>query len=180
MKTKILIMLTLVPMLAFAQIKGKKSKDAFTTSQGTEYKVGDVIKLGKASNGEKFAFAYVKKSALSIGNIKKAMKSVQDVKSMNVSNVSSITNTVNTVNNLANNELAEEAISKLMGKAVSPSYVEKNALDTSMEGKKLKIKQFKIFTDKETGETIVHAIAKGGGKNVAVLLELAEKSGEIQ
>jgi len=173
-------MLTLVPMLAFAQIKGKKSKAPFTTSQGTEYKVGDVIQLGKPSNGEKFAFAYVKKSALSIGNIKKAMKSVQDVKNMNVSNVNSIANTVKSVNNLASNELADEAMSKLMMQAVSPSYVEKNALDTTMEGIKLKIKQFKIYTDKETGENIVHAIAKGKGKNVAVLLELAEKSGEIQ
>ena len=108
------------------------------------------------------------------------MKSVQDVKNMNVSNVNSIANTVKSVNNLASNELADEAMSKLMMQAVSPSYVEKNALDTTMEGIKLKIKQFKIYTDKETGENIVHAIAKGKGKNVAVLLELAEKSGEIQ
>ena len=169
----------LVPMLTFAQIKGKKSKTPYKTLQGTEFKVGDVITLGAPSNDQKFAYAYVKKSTLSIGNIKKAMKSVKDVKNMNVSNVRNIANTVESVSSLANTELVDGAMSQLMGKAVSESYVEKNALDASMEGKKFKIKQFKIYTDKETGEQIVHALAKGNGKNIAVLLEFAEKTGEL-
>ena len=180
MKTKILILFMLAPMLTFAQIKGKKSKKPYTTSQGTEFKVGDVITLGKASSGEKFAYAYVKKSGLSIGNITKAVKSVKDVKNLNVSSVQNIANTVDNVNNLASNELVNSAMNQLMGQAVSESYVEENALDVAMEGKKLKIKQFKIYTDKDTGEQIIHAIAKGGGKNVAILLDFAEKTGELK
>lgn len=180
MKSKILIMIMLVPMLTFAQIKGKKSKKPFTTSQGTEYKIGDVITLGTASNEDKFAYVYVKKSAFSIKNIAKAVKSVKDVKNMNVKNIKNISNTINKVNDLANSEIVSNAMTQLMGKAVSVDYVEKNALESTMKDSKFKIKNFKIYTDKATGEQIIHAIAKGGGKNVAILLDFAEKTGELK
>lgn len=179
MKTKILLTLLLVPFVAFAQIKGKKSKSPYKTSKGTEFKVGDVIQLKKASNNNKFAYAYVKKSGLSLGNITKAVKSVRDVKNMNVNSVENISNTLDNVNNLANSELVNSAMNQLMGQAVSPSYVQENALPAAMEGSKFKIKQFKVYTDKDTGDQIVHAIAKGGGKNVAILLDFAEKMGEL-
>jgi hypothetical protein len=179
MKTRILFALLLIPALTFAQIKGKKSKKPYKTPQGTEFKVGDKITLGKPSNGDKFAFVYVKKSALSIANIKNAVNTVNNVKNLNVNNVNSVTNAIKSANNLANNELIDEAVNKLIGQAVSASYVEKNALDTSMIGKTFKIKQFKVYTDKESGDQIVHAIAKGNGKSVAILLEFAEKTGEI-
>ena len=66
-----------------------------------------------------------------------------------------------------------------MGQAVSESYVSENALDDTMNGKTYKIKSFKVYTDKASGESIVHAIAKGNGQTVAILLEFAEKAGEI-
>ncbi|KGL61849.1 hypothetical protein [Polaribacter sp. Hel1_85] len=179
MKKRILVMLLLAPMLLLAQVKGKKSKKSFTTSNGTEFNVGDIVKLEKASNGNKFAYAYVSKSMLSIKNITKAVKSVRDVKNMNVSSVQNISNTLDQVNNLASSELVSGAMAQLMGQAVSESYVSENALDTSVSGKKYKIKSFKVFTDKGSGESIVHAIAKGNGKTVAILLEFAEKAGEI-
>jgi len=180
MKSRILIALLLIPALTFAQIKGKKSKKPFTTSQGTEYKVGDQVTLGTPSNENKFAFVYVKKSALSIANIKNAVNTVNNVKNLNVKNVNGVANTIKTASKLADNAIVDEAMSKLMGKAVSASYVEKNALDNSMVGKSFKIKQFKVYTDKDSGENIVHAILKGNGKNIAILLELAEKTGEIK
>ena len=179
MKKQILVMLLLAPMLVLAQVKGKKSKESFTTSNGTEFNVGDVVKLEKASNDDKFAFVYVNKSMLSLKNITKAVKAVKDAKNMDVTNVNKIANNLETVTNIANSEIVNGAMTQLMGQAVSKSYVEENALDLSMEGKKFKIKQFKVYTDKNTGDSIVHAIAKGNGKTVAVLLEFAEKTGEI-
>ena len=179
MRTKVLLLMMLVPMFALAQIKGKKSKSPYKTSKGTEFKVGQIIKLGKPSNGETFAFAYVKKSGLSLGNIAKAARTINSARNMNVSNVRNIANTVDQVNNLANSELVSSAMNQLMGQAVSADYVEKNALSSEMENAKFKIKQFKIYTDKDTGDQIVHAIAKGGGKNVAILLDFAEKTGEL-
>jgi hypothetical protein len=179
MKKQILVMLLLAPMLVLAQVKGKKSKESFTTSNGTEFNVGDVVKLEKASNDDKFAFVYVNKSMLSLKNITKAVKAVKDAKNMDVTNVNKIANNLETVTNITNSEIVNGAMTQLMGQAVSKSYVEENALDLSMEGKKFKIKQFKVYTDKNTGESIVHAIAKGNGKTVAVLLEFAEKAGEI-
>ncbi len=179
MKTRILVMLLLAPMLVLAQVKGKKSKKSFKTSNGTEYKVGDVLKLETASNSEKFAYAYVSKSMLSLKSITKAVKSVRDIKNMDVNNIDNIANNLETVTNLANNEMISGAMSQLMGQAVSESYVSENALDSTMSGEKYKIKNFKIYTDNDSGESIVHAIAKGNGKTVAILLEFAEKAGEI-
>lgn len=179
MKTKILMLLMLVPVLTFAQVKGKKSKDPQKTSKGTEFKVGQIIKLGKASNGEKYAYVYISKSGLSLGNIAKMAKSVRDVKNMNTSSIQNIANSVEQVNELANSELVSSAMNQLMGQAVSQKYVDENSLNAGLEGSKYKIKKFKVYTDKDTGDKIVHAIAKGGGKTVAVLLDFAEKTGEI-
>lgn len=172
-------MLLLAPMLMLAQVKGKKSKKDFKTSTGTVYKVGDKITLAKASNKDKFAFAYVSKSMFSLKNITKVVKSARDIKNMDVSNVNNIANNLETVNNLASNEMVSGAMAQLMGKVVSEKYVTENALDASLSGKTYKIKRFKIFTDKVSGEAIVHAIAKGNGKTIAILLEFAEKTGEI-
>lgn len=179
MKTKVLIMLLLAPVIAFAQIKGKKSKKPYKTTKGTEFKVGEVIQLKKASNGNKFAYAYVKKSGFSLKSIANVANTVRDAKNLNVNSVSSISNTVNKANELANSELVNGAMNQLMGQAVSETYVSENALPAAMEGSKFKIKQFKIYTDKDTGDQIVHAIAKGSGKNVAILLDFAEKMGEL-
>lgn len=172
-------MLLVAPVLAFGQVKGKKSKKAFKTSKGTEFKVGDVVTLGKASNKEKFAYVYVNKSMFSIGNIVKAVKTVKDVKNLDVNNVKNISNTLNKVSEIANSELVNKAMSQLMSQAVSESYVTKNALSKDMAGSKFKIKYFKIYTDKDTGDKVVHAIAKGNGKKVAILLEFAEKTKEL-
>ncbi len=179
MKTRILVMLLLVPMLILAQVKGEKSKKSFKTSTDTEFNVGDMVTLAKASNNDKFAYVYVNKSMFSLKNITKAVKSIKDVKNMNVNNIDNLANNLETVNSLANSEIVSGAMSQLMGLAVSESYVSENALDTSMSGNKYKIKSFKVYTDKASGNSIVHAIAKGNGKTVAVLLEYAEKAGEI-
>ena len=66
-----------------------------------------------------------------------------------------------------------------LGQNYCTSHVSENALEASMKGSKFKIKSFKIYTDKDSGDTVVHAIAKGNGKKIAVLLEFAEKTGEI-
>lgn len=174
-----LFILMLIPIMVFSQIKGKKSKNPYQSSQGTEFKVGDIIQLKKASNGNHFAYAYIKKSSLNLKTIANVANSVRDVKSMNVSNVNNTVNTVNKVNAIANSELVSGTMNQLMNQAVSESYVAENALSAAMEGSKFKIKQFKVFTDKDTGDQIVHAIAKGSGKNVAILLDFAEKTGEL-
>ncbi|MCG1037484.1 hypothetical protein [Polaribacter sargassicola] len=182
MKKNLIIMLLLTPMLMLAQVKGKKSKNAFTSSKGTKFKVGDVVTLAKASNESKYAYVYVNKSMLSMKNITKAVKAVKSAKNLNVSSVSNINNLANNidvVNNLASNEVVSGAMSQLIGQAVSESYVTENALDDSFNGKKFKIKNFKVYTDKNTGDSVVHAIAMGEGKTVAILLEYAEKLGEI-
>ncbi len=179
MKRVTLVMLLLAPMLMLAQVKGKKSKKSFTTSKGTEFNVGDMIQLQKASNDDKFAYAYVSKSMLSLKNITKAVKTVRDAKNMDVKNVKNLADNLETVTNLANSEIVSGAMAQLIGQAVSESYVTENALDATLSGKKYKIKSFKVYTDKGSGESIVHAIAKGNGKTVAVLLEFAEKTGEI-
>ena len=179
MKKRILVMLLLAPMLIFAQVKGKKSKKTFTTSSSTEFNVGDVVTLKNASNNDAYAYAYISKSALSLGNVMKAVKSVRNVKNLDVKNLDNISNTLDKVNNLANSELVNNAMSQLIGKAVSSKYVDENALNASLSGKRYKIKSFKIYTDKSSGNKIVHAIAKGNGQSVAILLDLAEKVGEI-
>ena len=179
MKKTVLVMLLLAPMLIVSQVKGKKSKKSFTTSAGTTYNVGDMIHLKTASKDDAFDYVYVNKSMLSLKNITKIVKSVRDVKNMDVKNVNNLANNLEAVTNLANNDMVSGAMSKLMGKAVSEKYVSENALNSSMSGNKYKIKSFKIYTDKNSGESIVHAIAKGDGKKVAILLEFAEKAGEI-
>lgn len=179
MKTKFLIMFVLMPMLAFTQVKGKSSKDPFTTSKGTTFKKGQVVKLSKPSNGDKFSFAYISKSGFSLGKIAKMANSVRNVSNLNVSSISEISSAVNTVSEIANSELVSSAMNQLIGEAVSESYVKENALPSSMEGAKFKIKKFKVYTDKNTGDQVVHAIAKGNGKTVAILLDFAEKTGEI-
>ena len=179
MKKRVLVLLLLAPMLLLAQVKGEKSEETFVTPKGTTFNVGDIVTLGKASNGGKFAYAYISKSGFSLGKITSAVKSVNDARNMDVNNVKNISNTLNKVNDLANSELVSSLQAQLMGQAVSSDYVLENALDASMGDKKFKIKKFKIYTDKDTGEKIVHAIAKGNGKTVAILLEFAEKTGEI-
>lgn len=179
MKRVTLVMLLLTPMLILAQVKGKKSKKSFKTSNGTEFNVGDMIQLQKASNKDKFAYAYVSKSMFSLKNITKAVNTVRDAKNMDVKNVNKLANNLETVTSLANSEIVSGAMAQLMGQAVSESYVTENALEGTLSGKKYKIKSFKIYTDKNSGESIVHAIAKGNGKTIAVLLEFAEKMGEI-
>lgn len=179
MKKGVLVMLLLAPMLMLAQVKGKKSKKTFETSNGTAFKVGDYVTLNKASNKDKFAYAYENKSMFSLKNITKAVKSIKDAKNLDVNNISKIGNTLDKVTELANSDLVNSAMTQLMGKAISAKYVEENALDTSMENKKFKIKFFKIYSDEETGEKIIHAVAKGNGKTVAILLEFAQKTGEI-
>ncbi len=177
---KIMLLLLVFPLITFAQIKGEKSKETQKTVNGTTFSVGDIITLNKASNEDKFAYVYVKKSMLSLGNVAKAMNTVRDVRTMNVSSVQNVANTVKTVNSIANSELVSSALNQLAAEAVSPSYVDENALSASKEGAKYKIKFFKVYSDKESEYKIVHAIAKGKGKKVAILLDFAEKSGEIK
>ncbi len=179
MKKNVIILLLLTPMLMLAQVKGKKSKKPYKTSKGTEFKVGDIVKLETASNNDKFAYVYVNKSMLSLKNITKAVNTIKDAKNMNVKNVNNLASNLEKVNTLANNEIITGAMAQLMGQAVSESYATENALNTSDSGKKYKIKSFKVFTDKNSGNSIVHAIAKGNGKTIAILLDFAEKAGEI-
>ena len=94
-------------------------------------------------------------------------------------NVSNLSTTINAVNSIASSGLLDGTMSKLMNKAVSSKYVSENALDATLSKTSYKIKNFKIYKDKKSGEKIVHAIAKGNGKTVAILLEFAEKAGEI-
>jgi len=179
MKKNVIILLLLAPMLVLGQVKGKKSKKSFKTTKGTEFKVGDMIKLDKASNEDKYAYVYINKSMFSLKNITKAAKTLKNAKKMDVKNVNNLTKNLEVVTDLANNEIVSGTLSKLMGQAVSESYVKENAIASSLSGTKYKIKSFKIYTDKDTGQSIVHAIAKGNGKTVAVLLDFAEKSGEL-
>lgn len=168
-----IVLLLLVPVITSAQIKGKKSKSPYTGSNEKVYKVGDSFKLGLPSNGETFAYAYVYKKSLSLKSIANAAKSIRDVKNMNVKNVKNLSNNINTVKNLADNDLVNSAATKMMGKVVSEKYVEENALASSFSNTKWKIKSFKVFKDDESGEEIVHAIAKGNGKTIAVCMNYA-------
>ncbi len=172
-------MLLVAPMLAVAQIKGKNSKDPYTSKKGKEYKKGDVIKLATPSNDEKYAFVYKFKSSLSFGNIMKTVKNVNDVANLNVKSTEGIKNAINTTKNLANNELIDSSIASLQNKVVSEKYITENAFDKKYSGKGYTIKNFKIFEDKETGTKIVHAIAKGKGGKIAILIDAAEEKGEI-
>ena len=179
MKKNVIILLLLAPVLAFAQIKGENSKEPFMSSTNKEYKVDDVIILKNPSNSDKYAFVYKFKSNLSFGNIMKTVKNVNDVKNLNTSNVKSIKKAVQTTKNVANRNLAKGSITSLQNKVVSDNYIKENAWDKKYAGKEYKIKSFKVYIDEETGQQIVHAIAKGKGGKIAILIDAAEEKKEI-
>ena len=179
MKKRILVLLLLAPMLVVAQIKGKNSKDPYKSKKGIEYKKGSKIKLSKPSNGEKFAYVYKFKSSLSFGNVMKTVKNARDVKNLNVKNTKGIKSAINTTKSISNNDLINSSIASLQNKVVSEKYVKENAFEAKMSGNEYTIKSFKIFTDKESGKKLVHAIAKGKGGKIAILIDAAEEKGEI-
>lgn len=179
MKKSAIILLLLAPMFVLAQIKGENSKDPYTSVNGKVYKVGDEITLKKASNENKYAFVYKFKSSLSFGNIVKTVKNVNDVANLNVRSTQGIKNAINTTKNIASNDLVKNSVASLQNKVVSESYVKENAWDNKYSGKEYTIKSFKVFTDEETGKQIVHAITKGKGGKVAILIEAAEEMEEI-
>jgi hypothetical protein len=180
MKTTITSLLILfVSITAFSQIKGKKSEETFTAKDGRLFNVDDIIELKQPSNGEKFAYVYEFKSSMSFKNITNAAKSLNDVKSMNVSNVSSISDNMDNIQTLAKNDMITDSMGSLMNTVVSEKYVTENALDSTFANTKWKIDTFKIYTDKETGEQIVHAMAKGAGKTIAILIDFAIIKGEL-
>lgn len=179
MKKRILIILLLAPMLIMAQIKGKNSKDPFTSAKGTAYKTGDVITLKTPSNKDKYAFVYKFKSSMSFGNLMKTAKNVRNVKNANLKSTKNIKSTINTTKNIANSNLAKGSVTALQNKVVSEKYIKENAFPKKYSGKEYKIKSFKIYTDKETGQKVVHAIAKGKGGKIAILIDAAEEKEEI-
>lgn len=179
MKKVTLVMLLLAPMLIVAQIKGEKSKEPFTSQKGKVYKKGDEITLATPSGDGTYAYVYKFKSSLSFGNIMKTVKNVQDVKNLNLKNTQGIKNAINASKSIASNDLLKNSVSSLQNKVVSEKYVEENAWDEKYKGREYKIKSFKIYTDKETGTKIVHAIAKGKGGKIAILIDAAEEKGEI-
>lgn len=180
MKTAITSLLILfVSITAFSQIKGKKSEETFTAKDGRTFNVDDIIQLKEPSNGDKFAYVYEFKSSMSLKNITNAAKSLNDVRNMNVSNVSNISSNLDNVQALANNDMISSSMGSLMNSVVSEKYVSENALDKTAANTKWKIDTFKIYTDKDTGEQIVHAMAKGAGKTIAILIEFAIIKGEL-
>ncbi|MFY9242196.1 MAG: hypothetical protein WAO74_04140 [Polaribacter sp.] len=179
MKKNVIILLLLAPMFVLAQIKGENSDEPFTSQKGKEYKVDDVIVLKKASNEGNYAFVYKFKSSLSFGNIVKTVKNVNDVSNLNVNSTQGIKNAINTTKSIASNDLVKNSVASLQNKVVSESYVKENAWDKKYAGQEYTIKSFKVFTDEETGQQIVHAIAKGKGGKVAILIDAAEENDEI-
>lgn len=180
MKKNVIILLLLAPMLVIGQIKGKNSKDPYTSSKGVEYKKGDKIILNAPSNEDKFAYVYKFKSSLSIGNVMKTVKNVRDVKNMNLKNTQGIKNAINTTKSITNNDLIKSSVASLQNKVVSEKYISENALNAKMSGNTYVIKSFKVYTDEESGKKIVHAITKGKGGKVAILIEAAEEKEEIK
>lgn len=180
MKTTITSLLILfVSITAFSQIKGKKSEETFTAKNGRTFNVDEIIQLKEPSNGEKFAYVYEFKSSMSLKNITNAAKSLNDVRNMNVTSVSNISANIDNVQALANNDMISGSMGSLMNAVVSEKYVSENALDKTAANTKWKIDTFKIYTDKETGEQIVHAMAKGAGKTIAILIDFAIIKGEL-
>lgn len=180
MKTTITIMLLIfISAATFAQIKGKKSEETFTAKDGRTFNVDDVIELKNPSNGDKFAYVYEFKSSLSFKNITNAAKSLNDVRNMNISDVASVSKNMDQLQTLASNDMISDKMGSLMNTVVSEKYVSENALDKTSANTKWKIDTFKIHTDKETGQQIVHAMAKGGGKTVAILIDFAIIKGEL-
>ena len=181
MKTTITTLLILfVSITAFAQIKGKKSEETFTAKDGRVFNVDDLIELKEPSNGEKFAYVYEFKSNMSFKNITNAAKTLSDVKNMNVSSLQGVSNNIDNIKLIANSEMISSSMTALVSSVVSDKYVAENALDRTSAHTKWKIDNFKIYTDKETGETIVHAMAKGSGKTIAILIDFAIIKGELQ
>lgn len=180
MKTTITtILLLFISVLSFAQIKGKKSEETFTAKNGHVFNVDDIIELKTPSNGEKFSYAYEFKSSMSLKNITNAAKSLNDVRNMNVSDVSSVSKNMDQIQTLASNDMISDKMGSLMNTVVSEKYVSENALDKTYAKTKWKIENFKVYTDKETGEQIVHAMAKGSGKTIAILIDFAIIKGEL-
>lgn len=180
MRTTITSLLILfVSVTAFSQVKGKKSEETFTAKNGRTFNVDEIIELKMPSNGDKFAYAYESKSAFSVKNIANAAKSINDVRNMNVSNVNSISSNMDNITALAKTDMVSNSMSSLMSAAVSEKYVAENALDKNSANTKWKIENFKIYTDKDTNEQVVHAMAKGAGKTIAILLEYAIIKGEL-
>jgi translation initiation factor IF-2 len=173
------MLLLMIPVMTFSQIKGKKSKKPFTAPNEKVYKVGEMIQLKEPSNGDVFAYAYEYKSSFSLKSIANAAKSIRDVKNLDVKNVKSITKNLENIQNLADNQLVSSAMSQLMGKAVSEKYVSKNALSSSFSNSKWKIKSFKVFTDKESDAKLVHVLAKGNRKTKAILIDYAIKANQL-
>jgi len=169
----------MIPVMTFSQIKGKKSKKPFTAPNEKVYKVGDRIQLKEPSNGGVFAYVYEYKSNFSFKSIANAAKSIRDVKNLDVKNIKSVTDNLESIQNLADSQLVSSAMNQLMGKAVSEKYVNKNALPSSFSNSEWKIKSFKIFTDKESDAKLVHALAKGNGKTIAILIDYAIKVNEL-
>lgn len=180
MKTTITtLLILLVSITGFSQIKGKKSEETFTAKNGRVFNVDDIIELKKPSNGDKFAYVYEYKSSLSLKNITNAAKSLNDARNMNVTNVSNLSSNLDNIQTLASNDMISDSMGALMNATVSEKYVAENALDNMAVGTKWKIDTFKIYTDKATGEQIVHAMAKGAGKTIAILIEFAIIKNEI-
>lgn len=173
-----MLLLTL-STVTFAQIKGKKSEEPFTSSSGKEYKVGDMIQLKQGSKEGVFAYAYEVKSALTMANITKAATAMRDLKGGGVKSLKGISNNIDNVRALQNSGVLNSAVNGLMNAAVSEKYVAENALKADMANTQYEIQNFKVFTDKKSGESLVHAIAKGNGKTIAVLIELAALANEI-
>lgn len=178
-KSVITFVLLTLSVVTFAQVKGKKSEEPFTASTGQEFKVGDMITLKEGSNAGTFAFAYEVKSAFSVANITKAIKTVSDVKGGGIGSLKNVAGSLDNVKLLANSGILDGAMNSLMSAAVSQKYVTENALKNDSASSKWEIDNFKIYTDKATGQQLVHAIAKANGKTIAVLLELAIKANEI-
>lgn len=162
-----------------AQIKGKKSEEPFTASTGQVFNVGDKIQLKQGSKAGTFAFAYEVKSAFSLKNITNAVNTVSNAKNLGASGLKNVGANVDKLNALSNTALVNDAMGNLMAAAVSEKYATENALTSVYANSSWTIENFKVYTDKATGEQLVHAIVKGSGKTVAILIEFAMKTGEM-
>lgn len=176
MKKKLIAILLFVPIMVFGQIKGEKSEESFTSESGKTYAVGDNITLKLPSNSDKYAYVYKFKSSLSLGNIVNTVNNARNVANLNTSNIQGIKNGINVAKKVANDKILA---SSLQSKVVTEKYVEENAMPKKFEGNAYEIKYFKVYTDEETGKQIVHAITKGKGGKVAILIDAAEEKEEI-
>jgi hypothetical protein len=178
-KSLFTFVLLTITIIGNAQIKGKKSEDPFKASNGAEYRVGDMITLKQGSKDGTFAYAYEAKSALTMANITKAATAVRDMKGGGVSSLRGVSNNIDNISAISNSGVLNSAMAGLMNAAVSEKYVSENALPPAMANTSWEIQNFKVYTDKASGEQIVHAMAKGNGKTIAVLIELALLANEM-